>query len=199
MNDARAAAPRIGRLGGRIAALQKGLPNRDRILLGAEHGLMSATAALLAYWPAEALGFQQSFWGAITAIAVVQTEYAATRTTARDQFAGAAIGGLVGAGAVVAVGQHWAAYALAVVVAIVVSWLGNVATASRLAGVTATIIFLVPHEGSALRVMLVRVSEVGWGVAVAIAVVWIVSRMGLTPKSRDKKEAAKAEAPAGPR
>ena len=61
--------------------------------VGLEHGVMSAIAALVAFLPAEALGLPQSFWGAITAIAVVQSEYKAARSTARDQFVGAAIGG----------------------------------------------------------------------------------------------------------
>ncbi len=105
MNDARTeSATRLRWLRDRVATLQKDLPGRERLMPGAEHGIMSATAALIAYWPAKALGFRQSFWGAITAIAVVQTEYAATRTTARDQFTGAETGGFVGAGAALAVG-----------------------------------------------------------------------------------------------
>ena len=67
---------------------------------------MSAAAALIAYLPARALGLQQSFWGAITAIAVVQTEFGATRTSARDQFTGAAIGGLIGVAIVSLIGQE---------------------------------------------------------------------------------------------
>jgi uncharacterized membrane protein YccC len=54
-------------------------------------------------------------------------------------------------------------------------WLLKISTAARLAGSTATIIMLVPHAGSAARMMLYRVAEVGWGVAVAIVVVWVVN------------------------
>ena len=173
---------RIQALREHISALQKGMPNRARLIAGVEHGIMSALAALLAYLPAEALGLKQSFWGAITAIAVVQTEYAATRMTARDQFTGAAIGGLTGVGTVLATGQNIASYSAAVVISVLACWLLNVASAARLSGVTATIIMLVPHEGSAERMMVARVSEVGWGVSVAIMVVWIASHVGAIKK-----------------
>jgi len=138
---------------------------------------MSTVAALAAYLPTQALGLREGFWAAITAIAVVQTEFGATRTTARDQFVGAAIGGVIGVAVVLATGQHIASYGLAAGLSVLCAWLLNVATAARLAGITATIILLVPHPGtSAERMMLSRVVEVGWGVAVAIAVVWLVER-----------------------
>jgi len=153
------------------------LSNRLRLAGGLEHGVMSASAALIAYLPAHALGLPESFWGAITAIAVVQTEYGATRTTARDQFTGAAVGGLVGAAVAVTIGDDLAAYALAVVCAIMACWILNIVSAARLAGTTATIILLVPHQGSAEAIMLARITEVAWGVSVAIAVVWLITRL----------------------
>lgn len=61
------------------------------------------------------------------------------------------------------------------VLSLLACWLLNVPTAARLAGSTATIIMLVPHTGSAARMVLYRVAEVGWGVAVAISVVWVVN------------------------
>jgi hypothetical protein len=36
---------------------------------------------------------------------------------------------------------------------------------------------LVPHEGSPQLMMVSRVSEVGWGVCVGIAVAWLVDLM----------------------
>ena len=143
---------------------------------------MSAAAALLAYLPAEALGLQQSFWGAITAISVVQTEYAATRSTARDQFTGASIGGVIGVCVDASTGQHLATYAVAVIVSVVICRILDVASAARLAAVTTTIIMIVPHVGSPELTMVSRVAEVTWGVCVAIAVVWAVGLMGLANK-----------------
>lgn len=168
---------RIRWLRARLADLRKGLPPRRRLREGIEHGIMATVAALAAYLPTQVLGLREGFWAAITAIAVVQTEYGATRTTARDQFVGAAIGGLIGVAVVLTTGQDLTSYALAVMLSIVAASLLNVASAARLAGITATIILLVPHVGSAEAMMLSRVVEVGWGVTVAILVVWLVERI----------------------
>ena len=144
---------------------------------GLTQGLMSAVAALIAYLPTKPLGLNEGFWGSITAIAVVQTELSSTQTSARDQLAGAAIGGLISALLVLLAGQHIVVYAIAVVTSMAVCWAFNVASAARLAGSTATIILLVPHRGSAQSMMLSRIAEVGWGVLVAITVVWLVNRV----------------------
>lgn len=170
-------------LGASLSAMRKRLPHRTRILAGIQHGTMSAGAAMLAYLPAQALGLKESFWGAITAIAVVQNEYAATRSTARDQFTGAAIGGVIGVAAVLVTGQHLVGYAAAVVISILTCWLVDVASAAGLSGITGTIIMLVPHGGSVERIMIARVSEVGWGVFVAILIAWFSAKLWPTKRS----------------
>ena len=115
---------------------------------------------------------------------MIQTEYGATRSTACDQLIGAAAGGLIGVGVVATTGQHLPSYAAAVVVVMTLCWLLNVGSAARLSGTTATIIMLVPHTGSPERTMLARLFEVGWGLSVALVVVGVVSRMGLTAMAR---------------
>jgi uncharacterized membrane protein YgaE (UPF0421/DUF939 family) len=168
----------------RLARLQDYLPPRARLTGGLTQGLMSAAAAMIAYLPTRPLGLKEGFWGAITAIAVVQVELGATQTSARDQFAGAAIGGLVSTLIVTALGQPLWAYALAVVLSMLVCWVCNVSSAARLSGSTATIILLVPHTGSATSMVLFRIGEVGWGVAVGILVVWAVNRVERALSSR---------------
>ncbi|MBD3844679.1 FUSC family protein [Bosea sp. SSUT16] len=169
---------RIRRLRGYLAELRKRLPVRRRLADGLEHALMSTVAALAAYLPTQALGLREGFWAAITAMAVVQTEFGATRTTARDQFVGAAIGGVIGVAVVLTTGQHIVSYAIAAGLSVLAAWLLNVATAARLAGITATIILLVPHPGTTAQVMMLsRVFEVGWGVSVAIVIVWLAERL----------------------
>jgi uncharacterized membrane protein YgaE (UPF0421/DUF939 family) len=157
------------------AEKSKELPFRTRLLGGIAQGLMSAAAAIIAYLPTKPLGLREGFWASMTAIAVVQIELSAVQTSARDQFAGAAIGGIISALIVAAAGQQLPAYAFSLVLSLLACWLLNVPTAARLAGSTATIIMLVPHTGSAARMVLYRVAEVGWGVAVAIGVVWVVN------------------------
>jgi uncharacterized membrane protein YgaE (UPF0421/DUF939 family) len=145
---------------------------------GAHLGAISAFAAVAAYLPTHALGLKEGFWSSITAISVVQTEFQATQTTARDQFIGAAVGGAVAVGASMAMGeQNLFVYAGAIVISMLVCWALNVATASRLAGSTATIILLVPHSGSAQHMYGARLAEVGWGLCVAIGIVWLAARV----------------------
>ena len=140
-------------------------------------GLMSAAAAIIAYLPTKPLGLREGFWGSITAIAVVQSELSATQSSARDQFAGAAIGGSIAAIAATLGGEHLPTYALAVVLSVLVCWLFNVNSAARLAGSTATIILLVPHPGALGWMLFSRIAEVAWGVMVGVAIVWLVNRM----------------------
>jgi uncharacterized membrane protein YccC len=162
----------------RLARLSSCLPARAKIVGGLTQGSMSAVAATLAYLPAKPLGLKEGFWGSITAIAVVQSELGATKSSARDQFVGAAVGGLVSAIVVSLAGQSLAAYALAVVASILACWLLNASSAARLAGSTATMIALVPHSGTVEGMMLSRILEVAWGLAVGVGIVWIVNRVG---------------------
>lgn len=59
----------------RLATLRRQLPGVQRVGSGLHHGLISAATAVVAYLPAQALGLKQSFWAALSAIAVVQTEF----------------------------------------------------------------------------------------------------------------------------
>jgi uncharacterized membrane protein YccC len=166
---------------GHLSGAEKRLTLRERALIGGRHAVMSGAAAILAYVPTKLMGLHDGFWSAITAIGVVQTQFGATRTTAQDQFVGAALGGVIGVAVALSVGADLIAYVGAVIASIVACWLLNVATAARLAGVTATIILLVPHLGVTPEQMFVtRISVVGWGVAVAIAVVWLGMLTGFT-------------------
>ncbi len=168
---------RLSELRAALVSLRKQLPPLRRMAGGAHHGLISACAALCAYLPTQALGLQESFWSAITAVSVVQTEFQATETTARDQFIGAAIGGIIGVCAAFVPGPRLLLYVAAIVLSMLTCWGLNMASASRLAGITATIILLVPHTGSPERMFASRLSEVGWGVCVAVVVVWLAGRI----------------------
>jgi uncharacterized membrane protein YgaE (UPF0421/DUF939 family) len=160
-----------------VARLQHQLPLGRRFARGTAHGVMSAIAAIIAYLPAQPLGLKEGFWGAITALAVAQTEFGAARSVARDQFVGAAIGGVVGLCVYLAIRQDLIGYAVAVLLSILACWLMNVATAARLSAITATIILLVPHTGTPQRMLLSRVFEVAWGICAAIGTVWVVTRI----------------------
>jgi len=163
--------PGVRAAGSGILRRLKAIPLRERLWGGLAQGLLSAVAAALAWLPTQALGLREGFWAAITAIAVAQSEFTAARTTARDQFAGAAIGGGIAVLVTLVPAPGIVRCVFALVIAISGCWLLKVASAARLAGITAAIIMLVPHQGSAERMMLSRVGEVGWGVTMAILVV----------------------------
>ena len=145
----------------------------QRFLMGSRQGAVSVVAAFFAYVPAHLIGLQQAFWSAITAISVAQMEFHATRSIAQKQATGAAIGGAVG----LSFGDQLWVYAAAVMLAVLVCWLLNVGDASQLGGITATIIMLVPHTGSPETLLVSRLSEVGWGVCVGIAIAWAVDKL----------------------
>jgi uncharacterized membrane protein YccC len=181
----RARDSRLKLLGARFAP-------RAKIMGGLSQGLLSAAAGILAYLPTKPLGLQEGFWASITAIALIQSEPGATRNSARDQFAGAAIGGLTSAAIVSLAGQSLVAYALAVLVSVMACWVFNVSSAARLAGSTATIIALVPHHGKVEWMVMSRITEVVWGVAVGIGIMWLVNRfetLRAKPKSVTKDAA----------
>jgi hypothetical protein len=69
-------------------------------------------------------------------------------------------------------------------------WAMNVGSASRLAGITATIILLVPHVGSPQSMFLSRIVEVGWGVCVAVATVWLAARLPAAHLAADRGNGA---------
>ncbi len=175
----------LARSGQQVKQAFEKLPLPSQSISGLTHGLLSALAALLAYLPTRAIGFEDGFWSAITAITVAQTEYRAMTSTARDQFIGAAVGGAVALACYFSIGQSLWSYALAVILSVLGPSLINVPSARRLAAVTTTIILLVPHTGSVKGMMMSRLSEVGWGIAVAAGVVWGATRLGLIERPED--------------
>lgn len=86
--------------------------------------------------------------------------------------------------ALLALGDGLYVYALAVVVAMVICWAINMASASRLGGTTATIIALVPRVEAPERMFATRIVEVGWGVCVAVPLVWLAARLPARHASR---------------
>ena len=101
----------------------------------------------------------------------MQSEFTVTRATARDQFVGAALGGLGSCDPVYLGSARTGICPGSGRVRDDVLSAQDLGKAS--CGITATIILVVPHVGSPVRRVLSRVAEVGWGVSVPIAVVWL--------------------------
>ena len=127
-------------------------------------------AATLGYFAALALGLEQGYWAAITAISVSQSSYAEVRSSSRDQFLGAMIGGLIGM-AVATLGHgNYLAYVLAVSIGMLLCSTFNLGAAGSISGITTTIIMLVPHAGAFWQFALFRLGEVTLGATAALLV-----------------------------
>ena len=160
-----------------ISVLYRQLPWSHRVAQGLWLSLLALLAASAAYGLGLLVHTQQAFWAALTAIAVTQTSYLDTRASSRDQIIGALIGGVAGLVATMTWGEHYAAYAAAIVSSITACWLLGVGSAGRLSGTTATIVMLVPHTGSFWLVALTRIGEVALGIACALVVVAVAERL----------------------
>lgn len=158
----------LGALTDQVQWLWKALPPRERLLIGLAHASRAVLAATLGYFGALALGLEQGYWAAITAISVSQSSYVDVRNSSRDQFLGAVIGGLIGMAVATLGHEHYLNYVLAVMIGMVLCSVLNLGAAGRISGTTTTIIMLVPHSGSFWQFALFRLGEVTLGAAAAL-------------------------------
>jgi uncharacterized membrane protein YccC len=142
---------------------------RRRLLI---HAAKTAAAAGLCWWIAGLFGRNDGYWGAISAIIVLQSNFGATIAASRDRILGTVIGALIGF-AFTQVGALPWNYILAVLAAVIVCGLLGLRSSSRLAGITISIVMLV-KTGSHWTLALDRVMEVFLGVVVAIAISTLV-------------------------
>jgi uncharacterized membrane protein YccC len=147
----------------------------ERIGEGVLMAIQAVCSASLAYGVGRLLHTQQAVWAAMTAIAVVQHSYVDTRHIARDQLIGALIGGLFGLVAALYGGGHYIVYVLAIAVAVIFCWTINSGSAARLSATTATIMLLVPTDGSPWDIALLRFGEVTLGTLSALSVCVVLS------------------------
>src|SRR5208337_1426245 len=143
---------------------------RQRLLI---HAAKTALAAALCWWLALRFGLHDGYWGAISAIIVLQSNFGSTVNASRDRILGTVLGALLGFSFSLFGTLPWN-YILAVLAAIIVCGLLGLHSSSRLAGVTVTIIMLVQKPGSRWSLALDRVSEVVLGIVVALAVTTLV-------------------------
>ena len=133
----------------------------------------TALAAAFCWWLALQFGLHDGYWGAISAIIVLQSNFGATITASRDRVIGTLIGALLGFAFSLFGTLPWN-YILALMAAITVCGLLGLKTSSRLAGVTITIVMLVQKSGSRWTLALDRVGEVFLGIIVALLVSTLV-------------------------
>lgn len=133
----------------------------------------TALAAALCWWIALRFGLHDGYWGAISAIIVLQSNFGATVSASRDRILGTLIGAALGFSFSLFGSLPWN-YILAVLLAVIVCGLLGLRNSSRLAGVTITIVMLVQKTGPHWLLALHRVGEVMLGIVVAISVSTLV-------------------------
>ena len=143
---------------------------RRRLLI---HAAKTALAAALCWWIALRFGLHDGYWGAISAIIVLQSNFGATISASRDRVLGTVIGAAFGFAFSLFGTLPWN-YILAVLLAVILCGLLGLRNSSRLACVTITIIMLVQKTGSHWLLALHRVGEVFLGIVVAIIVSTLV-------------------------
>jgi uncharacterized membrane protein YccC len=151
---------------------QLGILSRERqrlLILAAK----TALAAGLCWWVSARFGLHDGYWGAISAIIVLQSNMGATVTASRDRILGTLIGTVLGFSFSLFGVLPWN-YVLAILAAVIVCGLLGLRSSARLAGVTITIIMLVHTAGPRWDLALVRVGEVMLGIVVALLVTTFV-------------------------
>ena len=143
---------------------------RRRLLIDAAK---TALASALCWWLALRFGLHDGYWGAISAIIVLQSNVGSTVSASRDRLLGTLMGALLGFACSVFGAPPWN-YILAILLAVVVCGLLGWRNSSRLACVTITIIMLVPLPGPRWSLALDRVGEVLLGIVVALLVSTLV-------------------------
>ncbi len=143
---------------------------RKRLLIQATK---TALAAALCWWIALRFGLRDGYWGAISAIIVLQSNFGATITASRDRILGTLIGAAFGFAFSLFGVLPWN-FILAVMSAVILCGLLGLRNSSRLAGVTISIVMLVQRTGSHWLLALHRVGEVFLGIVVAVAVSTLV-------------------------
>jgi len=144
--------------------------DRQRLLI---HASKTAVAAGLCWWVALHIGLPDGYWGAITSIIVLQSNFGSTISASRDRLLGTVIGTVFGFAFTQFGALPWN-YLLALLAAITVCGLLGLRNSARLAGVTITIVMLVQSGGSHWTIALDRVMEVFLGIVVALAVSTLV-------------------------
>ena len=140
-----------------------------------QHSARTASAAVISLFVARWFGLSESYWAAITTLVVMQSTLGAALTPSRQRFAGTALGALMGALVGAYLGPEVIVFGAAIfVMGLMCEALCLDRSAYRFAGITLTIVTLVPRRRPAWVVASHRFIEVTVGIAVALllSAVW---------------------------
>jgi uncharacterized membrane protein YgaE (UPF0421/DUF939 family) len=149
--------------------------------------LKTGVAAMAALGLAGLFQLPESYWAAISAIVVMQSDVGAVFSAGWTRLAGTAIGAIVAVAFVTVWGHNIFAFGAAVTAAILICLLMKLVDSYRLAGVTVAIVMLVGgRPGPPWVIAFHRFAEVSIGIVVALLVSSLVrpshARKGSAPR-----------------
>jgi uncharacterized membrane protein YgaE (UPF0421/DUF939 family) len=145
--------------------------NRDHVL----DSIRTAVAAVIALLLARLVKLPESYWAPISTIVIIQSTIP-PMTLGWQRFLGTALGAVLGVALATFFNPSAWVYGLGLLLCGLISWMLRVGGAYRFAGITLSIVLLIPHTSPPWIVGWHRFLEVSLGIVVAlvITVVWPV-------------------------
>jgi uncharacterized membrane protein YgaE (UPF0421/DUF939 family) len=150
-----------------------------------EHSVRTAIAAVGSLLAARLFRLPEAYWAPITTLVITQSSLGAAFSVSWKRFVGTAIGALVGALVATHFPPNIFLFGVSVfVLGLLCALVRTDRSAYRFAGVTLSIVLLIPRANPAWQVALHRFAEVSIGIAVALlfAIVWPEGEDPLTEK-----------------
>lgn len=129
----------------------------------------TAFAAVAALWLARLLKMPEYYWAPISTIVIVQSTIPPL-TLGWQRFVGTALGAVLGAALATFFRPSAVVYAVGILVCGLLAWILRVGGAYRFAGITLSIILLIPRTRAPWLIGWHRFLEVSLGIAVALVV-----------------------------
>jgi len=145
--------------------------HRDSVL----DSVRTTVAAVIALLLARLLKMPESYWAPISAIVIVQSTIP-PRTLSWQRFVGTALGAVLGAALATYFSPSVPIYGLGILLCGLLAFSLRVDGAFRFAGITLSIVLLVPHTSAPWIVGWHRFLEVSLGIAVALAITMLWPR-----------------------
>jgi|ERR1022692_1995960 uncharacterized membrane protein YgaE (UPF0421/DUF939 family) len=147
--------------------------HRDSVVDSVRTALAAVAAMLLA----RLLKMPEYYWAPISTIVIIQSTIP-PRTLGWQRFVGTALGAVVGAALATFFHPSALVYGMGILLCGVLAWLLRVGGAYRFAGITLSIILLIPRTRAPWLVGWHRFLEVSLGIAVALLVttVWPLAK-----------------------
>jgi uncharacterized membrane protein YgaE (UPF0421/DUF939 family) len=143
--------------------------NRDHVL----DAVRTTVAAVIALFLARLVKLPESYWAPISTIVIIQSTIP-PRTLGWQRFVGTALGAVLGVALMTFFNPSAWVYALGLLLCGLLSWMLRIGGAYRFAGITLSIVLLIPHTRPPWIVGWHRFLEVSLGIAVALVItaVW---------------------------